>query len=109
VGIGLSLAVIFAWGGVQSWRKYQQSQRAEMIDRMMASSRDHEQAGELGEALVELDAVLELARQAGARIRSIGTRSDGAGRSWRDGRPRRRSKGWPDATRPRPRPTWENG
>ncbi len=64
LAIGLSLAAILTWGSVRFWRKDQQSRRAASIHRMIASSEAHEQAGHLGEALIDLDAALELARSA---------------------------------------------
>jgi hypothetical protein len=63
LAIGLTLAVILTWGGLRYWTKHQQSRRAASIHRMIASSEAHEQAGHLSEALIDLDAALELARQ----------------------------------------------
>ncbi len=68
--VGLAITVILVWGSLRFWRNYHQSLRTASIDKMIASSQAHELAGHLNEALIELDAALELARQAGESLRT---------------------------------------
>jgi hypothetical protein len=61
--IGLALAAIVTWGSLRFWWKHQQSRQAASIHRLIASSEAQERAGHLNEALIDLDAALELVQQ----------------------------------------------
>ncbi len=67
--VGLTLAVILVWESVRFWAKHQQSRQRATIDRLIASSEAHERAGHLNEAMIEVDAALELSQNAGESLR----------------------------------------
>jgi hypothetical protein len=64
-GLGLLLVAILAAGAFKFLRRQYDSNQDRSIGRLLKSSRDHESEGRLGEALIDLDAALDLAQQAG--------------------------------------------
>jgi hypothetical protein len=64
-GLGLLLVVILGAGAVKYLRRQQDSAQYRSISRLLESSRAHESEGRLGEALIDLDAALDLAEKAG--------------------------------------------
>jgi hypothetical protein len=59
------LVVILAAGAMKFLRRQSDTIQDRAINRLLESSRSHESEGRLGEALVDLDAALQLARKAG--------------------------------------------
>jgi hypothetical protein len=69
--VGLALAVILVWGSLRYWRKHQQSVLETSIHKLIESSHAQEHAGHLNEALIDLDAMLELAQKASESHREM--------------------------------------
>ena len=65
VGLGLVLVVVLGAGAIKFLKRQVDSNQDRSINRLVASSRRLESEGRLGEALVDLDAALKLAEQAG--------------------------------------------
>ena len=66
VGLGVLLVVVVVAGIVRIlWRQYD-SMQDRSINQLLSSSKEHEAGGRLGEALIDLDAALELADKAGS-------------------------------------------
>lgn len=70
-GLAVLAVVAASVGGYKAVRRYFRSAREGSIHKLLASSRANEQAGRLDQALVDLDAALELARQSGAQSGAI--------------------------------------
>jgi hypothetical protein len=64
-GLGLLLVVILCAGAMKYLRRQYDSNQDRSISRLLESSRTHESEGRLGEALIDLDAALNLAEKAG--------------------------------------------
>jgi hypothetical protein len=65
VGLGLLLVIVLGAGTLRFLRRQYNSIQDRSISRLLESSRSHEAGGRLGEALVDLDAALDLAAKAG--------------------------------------------
>jgi hypothetical protein len=65
VGLGVLLVIVVAAGAVQFLRRQYDSIQDRSINRLLVSSQRHEADGRLGEALIDLDAALDLAEKAG--------------------------------------------
>jgi hypothetical protein len=65
VGLAAVAAVIVVAGAFQFLRRQYDSIQERSISQLLDSSRRHESGGRLGEALIDLDSALELARSAG--------------------------------------------
>ncbi len=65
VGLAALTAVIVTVGAFQFVKRQYQSVRERSISQLLTSSRRHEADGRLGQALIDLDAAIELARAAG--------------------------------------------
>lgn len=70
-GLTVLAVLLVGIGGYRAVRRYFRSAREGSIHRLVASSRANEQAGRLDQALVELDAALDLARQSGSQDSSV--------------------------------------
>jgi hypothetical protein len=68
--LGAILAVLFVVGGLQYVKKRFRAVEKGAIQKLIESSRSHEASGRLGQALIELDVALDLARKAGSVDRS---------------------------------------
>ncbi len=64
-GLGVLLVAILGAGAVKFLKRHYDTVQDQSINRLLESSRVHEAAGRLGEALVDLDAALDLAQKAG--------------------------------------------
>ncbi len=67
VALSLFLVVVLAGGAIQFLRRQYDSIHDRSIKELLDSSRRHEAGGRLGEALVDLDAGLDLAEKAGGK------------------------------------------
>jgi hypothetical protein len=65
VGLGVVLVVVLGAGAIKFLRRHSDSIHDRSINRLLESSRSLESGGSLGQALVDLDAALKLAEQAG--------------------------------------------
>jgi hypothetical protein len=65
-GLGLLLVAVLGAGAVKFLKRHYDTVQDRSINRLLESSRVHEAAGRIGEALVDLDAALDLAQKAGA-------------------------------------------
>ena len=68
VALSVLLVVVLAGGAVQFLRRQYDSIQDRSIKELLDSSRRHEADGRLGEALVDLDAGLDLAEKAGGQV-----------------------------------------
>jgi hypothetical protein len=68
MGVAVVAALGLVWIGAQFVKRQYRSAQEGSIKQLVARSREHEAAGRLGEALVDLDTALELARAAGSAI-----------------------------------------
>ena len=64
VALGLAAAVIVVAGSLRFLKKHHDSAQKQSIHRLLESSRQHEDAGHLNQALIDFDAALDLAQQA---------------------------------------------
>jgi hypothetical protein len=63
VALGLAAAVIIVTGSLRFLKKHYDSAQKRSINRLLESSRRHEDVGDLNQALIDLDAALDLAQQ----------------------------------------------
>jgi hypothetical protein len=61
--LGIAAMAILVAGSVRFLRKHRDSAQKRSINRLLASSRQHEDTGDLNQALIDLDAALDLAQQ----------------------------------------------
>jgi hypothetical protein len=61
--LGIAAVAIIVVGTVRVFRKHHDSAQKQSINRLLESSRQHEDSGDLSQALIDLDAALDLARQ----------------------------------------------
>jgi hypothetical protein len=64
IGLAVAAMAIIATGTARFFKKHHDSAQKRSINRLLESSRQHEHAGDLNQALIELDAALDLAQQA---------------------------------------------
>jgi len=64
-GLGLLLVAVLGAGAIKFLRRHYDTVQDHSINRLLESSRVHEAGGRIGEALVDLDAALDLAGKAG--------------------------------------------
>jgi hypothetical protein len=63
--LGIAAVLIVLAGAVRFFKKHHDSTQKRSINRLLEASRQHEDSGDLNQALIELDAALDLARHAG--------------------------------------------
>jgi hypothetical protein len=63
VVLGIAAVMILVTGSIRFLRKHHDSALKRSIQRLLETSRQHENAGDLNQALIELDAAMDLARQ----------------------------------------------